>query len=214
MILFEKYSKSIIGKEVYNTVTLADVIDINNEKYFVVSGYLFDKKDANIESFVESDYIKDTFFKRNENDEKSDIDAYYLIYNIDKKQVVDNKSKFILENNLFKNIRLDRTRCEEIQIGGEVAYKVKAKNSEYVFVDVKDDKSSYLIMKDTKKGLYPENLISFNEAKNKVNMSDDILNLQKMVNQIEKNNLLKNVNSTIKFMEKSNIEKNKEEEIN
>ena len=84
---------------------------------------------------------------------------------------------------------------------GETAYKLKAKNSEYVFINVKDDRNSYLIMKDTKNGLYPENMIIFNEENTRAEMTEDVHKFQEMVEQVEKKHLLKNGITAIRFIE-------------
>ncbi len=213
MILFEKYNKSVIDNKIYDTVMLADIVELNKENYFILSGYLFDNKDFENGVILDKEYKEDTFFKRNMQDEKSDIDAYYIIYNIDKKEVVKNKKQFIQDNTLSKNIRLDKTKCDKILIGGETAYKLKTNKSEYVFIDVKDNSNSYLIMKNTNNGLYPENMIRFNKENTKAEITDDIKSLQEMVKELENVNLLKCGNSAIKFIDSIVKETNEEEDF-
>lgn len=214
MILFENYNKTKIDNRVYDTVMLADIVELNNVKYFILSGYLFNNTESKEESRLDEEYKNDTFFKRDIEDEKSDIDAYYLIYNIEKKAIVNNKKQFIQENMLNKNIRLDRTKCEEVTIGGEKAYKLKINNSQYVFIDVKDSSSSYLIMKETRNGWYPENMFQFNKDKNKAEISEDIKVLQDMINEIESNNFKKNGIDIIKFINNTKTEVKGEESLN
>ena len=44
MLLSEKYDKTIINDRIYDTVLLADVVEIQGEKYLISSGYLLDSK--------------------------------------------------------------------------------------------------------------------------------------------------------------------------
>ena len=200
MILFENYNKTKIDNRVYDTVMLADIVELNKEKYFILSGYLFNNTESKEEARLDEEYKNDTFFKRNLEDDQSDIDAYYLIYNIEKQTIVNNKKQFIQENVLNKNIRLDRTKCEEVTIGGEKAYKIKINNSQYVFIDVKDNNSSYLILKEIGNRWYPEKMIQFNKDKNKAEISEDIKYLQDMVDEIEDNKFTQKGISIVKVL--------------
>ena len=44
MVLSEKYDKTIINDRIYDTVLLADLVEIQGEKYIISSGYLFNSK--------------------------------------------------------------------------------------------------------------------------------------------------------------------------
>lgn len=200
MILSEKYDKTIIDNKIYDTVLLADVMDINNEKYFIVSGYLFNYKDIPYNSNnTDKDYIKDTFFQR---ENSSDLDAYYLIYNLDKKEIIKNKSKFIEDNNLNKMIRLDKTKYEQVLIGKDIAYKINTNSEEYLFMEINNEETPYLLMKNGKEGLFAQNMIMFNKEKNKADVVDEFKYIQQKVNELERINIAKLANDTNMFFKK------------
>ena len=212
MIISENYRKSHMDNKIYDTVVLSDIIELNNEKYFILSGYLFDYKETQQQTNLEEEYKNNTFFKRDISDEKSDIDAYYLIYNIDKNEFVKNKSQFIKENELFKKIRLDRTKCEQIEIAGEIAYKINASKSEYIFINIANETDSYMVMRNTKNGYYPEHTFEFNNEYNNVILDKNIKNLQEMSNMLEGNNINQLVKDSCKIFREVPIDKKIEED--
>ena len=212
MIISEEYKKSRIDNKIYDTVVLSDIIELNNEKYFILSGYLFDYKETEQQAIIEEKYKNDTYFKRNIDNEKSDIDAYYLIYNIDKNEFIKNKSQFIKENDLFKNIRLDRTKCEKIEVVGETAYKVEANKSEYLIIKIDDEIESYILMKNTKHGYSLEHTIEFNNEYNSVVIDKNIKDLQEKSNSLEKNNISQLIKNACKIFRKIPIDNKIEEE--
>lgn len=214
MLLSEKYEKTIMNNKIYDTVLLADVVEIQGEKYFISSGYLFDsKKLDSTEKTINEEYSKDTFFKRDEN-ENSDIDAYYLIYNMDKKEVIKNKKQFIQENNLSKILKLDRTKCEQVKIGKDVAYKIDTNNEEYLFMEMNNEETPYLLMKNGKEGLFAENMIKFNEDKNRVQITNEFKEIEKKAEELEKINLAKLANDTNSFFKKIIISNKEAKEEN
>lgn len=212
MIISENYKKSHIDNKIYDTVVLSDIIELNNEKYFILSGYLFDYKEIQQQTNLEEEYKNNTFFKRDIGNEKSDIDAYYLIYNIDKNEFVKNKSQFIKENELFKKIRLDRTKCEQIEIAGETAYKINTSKSEYVFINIANETDSYMVMRNTKHGYYPEHTFEFNNEYNNVILDKNIKNLQEMSKMLEGNNINQLVKDSCKIFRDVPIDKKIEED--
>lgn len=200
MILSEKYDKTKIYNKVYDTVLLADVMEIKKEKYFIVSGYLFNSKEiCSVDKNINKEYTKDTFFCR---DNSADIDAYYLIYNMDKKQIIKNKGKFIQENDLNKMIRLDKTKCEQVMIGKDIAYKINTNNEEYLFMEMNNEETPYILMKNGKDGLFAENMITFNKDENKVEIVDEFKYIQQKVEEIENRNITKLAKDTNKFFKK------------
>lgn len=212
MVISENYRKSHIDNKIYDTVVLSDIIELNNEKYFIISGYLFDHKETQQQNYLEEEYKNNTFFKRDISDEKSDIDAYYLIYNIDKNEFIENKSQFIKENKLFKNIRLDKTKCEKIEIAGQIAYKINTSKSEYVFINFNDETESYMVMKNTKNGYYPEHTFEFNNEYNNVILDRNIKHLQEMSNSLEGHNISQLVKDSCRIFRKIPIDKKREED--
>lgn len=200
MILSEKYDKTMLYNKIYDTVLLADIIELNNEMYFIVSGYLFNSKESDdISSKINEEYINDTFFSR---DNTSDLDAYYLIYNMDTKQIINNKSKFIQENDLNKIIRLDKTKCEQVNIGKDVAYKINTNNEEYLFMEFNNEELPYILMKNGEDGLCTQNMITFNKEKNKVDIVDEFKYMKQKVKELESINITKLANDTNKFYKK------------
>lgn len=212
MVLSEKYEKTIINDKIYDTVLLADVINLNNEKYFIVSGYLFNNKKINNSEKVDSEHIKDTFFKRNE-EENADIDAYYLIYNMDKKETIKNKKQFIEENNLSKMLKLDRTKCEQVEIGKDFGYKINTNTEEYIFMEMQDKSTPYLLMKNDKKGLFAENMITFNEQKNKADITNGFKYIEEKTKEMERINIFKLANDTNTFFKKIVFNNEAKEEV-
>lgn len=179
MIVSEKYHKSIVNDKIYDTVLFADIMDIEQEKYFIVSGHLFnERKSKKILKFNEDD-INNTFFNKSEN---ADMDAYYLIYNLDKKKIIENRNKFIQDKNLNKMIRLDRTQCEKIKIGNEIAYKINTKQGEYIFIEMNEINMPYVLVNKDKGKIY-EKLITFDESNNKANLLDEDNNIIKIINK-------------------------------
>ena len=117
MILSEKYGKTVLEGNVYDTVMLADVIELNKEKYLITSGYLFNKRKEKTDgNNIDLQYYENTFFRRNK-EENSDIDAYYLIYNMDRKSEIKNKEnlKVKKEKQLEKHliIKQDKQQVSE-----------------------------------------------------------------------------------------------------
>lgn len=211
MVLSEKYDKTIINDRIYDTVLLVDVVEIQGEKYLISSGYLFDSKklDSNIQQ-VEEKYANDTFFKR---DKDSDIDAYYLIYNMDKKETIKNKKQFIEENNLSKMLKLDRTKCEQVKIGKDFGYKINTNTEEYIFMEMQDESTPYLLMKNDKNGLFAENMITFNEQKNKADITNGFKYIEEKTKEIERANIFKLANDTNTFFKKIVLNNEAKEEI-
>lgn len=200
MVLSEKYDKTIINDRIYDTVLLADLVEIQGEKYIISSGYLFNSKklDSNTQ-VIEEKYANDTFFKRAGN---TDIDAYYLIYNMEKKETVKNKKQFIEENNLSKVLKLDRTKCEKVEIGKDFGYKINTNNEEYIFMEMKDESTPYLLMKNDKNGLLAENMITFNTEKNKADITNGFKYIEEKARQMERVNIFKLANDTNTFFKK------------
>lgn len=212
MILSEKYDKTIIDNKIYDTVLLADIMELNNEKYFIVSGYLFNNKEIDdINSNIDKEYIKDTFFQR---ENSSDLDAYYLIYNMDKKQIIKNKAKFIKENDLNKMIRLDRTKCEQVLIGKDIAYKINTNSEEYLFMEMNNEETPYILMKNGKEGLFAQNMITFNKEKNKVDIVDEFKYIERKVKELENINMAKLADDTNTFFKKIVFNNNEAKEEN
>ena len=210
MLLSEKYDKTIINDRIYDTVLLADVVEIQGEKYLISSGYLFDSKKINSNTrHIEEKYVNDTFFKR---DNDSDIDAYYLIYNMDKKEIIKNKKQFIEDNNLSKILKLDRTKCEKVEIGKEFGYKINTNNEEYIFVEMQDEVTPYLLMKNNKYGLFAQNLITFNKEKNKAEITNGFKYIEEKTKEMEKVNIFKLANDTNTFFKKIVFNNETEEE--
>lgn len=211
MVLSEKYDKTIINDRIYDTVLLVDVVEIQGEKYLISSGYLFDSKklDSNIQQ-VEEKYANDTFFKR---DKDSDIDAYYLIYNMDKKETIKNKRQFIEENNLSKMLKLDRTKCEQVEIGKDIGYKINTNTEEYIFMEMQDESTPYLLMKNDRNGLFAENMITFNEQKNKADITNGFKYIEEKTKEIERANIFKLANDTNTFFKKIVLNNEAKEEI-
>ena len=212
MIISEKYQKSKIEDKIYDTVILADIIELNNEKYFIISGYLFNNQKTEQTNHIEEEYKNDTFFKIDINDEESDIDAYYLIYNIDKDEFIKQKKQFIEQCQLFKNIRLDKTKLKNIEIGGQLAYLVNTNKKEYFFIETNDEISQYLILQNTKHGLYPKHIIEFNSEYNNVKIDNNIIEIKEMYNKFEQNNISQLVKNISRIIRKKAFENNKEEE--
>lgn len=212
MVLSEKYEKTIINNKIYDTVLLADVIKLNNEKYFIVSGYLFNNKKIDNSEKVDSTHIKDTFFKRSE-EENADIDAYYLIYNMDKKETIKNKRQFIEENNLSKMLKLDRTKCEQVEIGKDFGYKINTNTEEYIFMEMQDESTPYLLMKNDKNGLFAENMITFNAEKNKADITNGFKYIEEKTKEMERVNIFKLANDTNTFFKKIVLNNEAKEEI-
>lgn len=199
MIISEKYKKTYIDNKIYHTVVLVDIIEIKGEKYIIITGYLFDPKETEKLVTIKEEYKESTFFKRNIEDEKSDIDAYYLIYNINKKQEIKDKKQFVIENSLEKLLQLDKTECKNIDIEQKKICVIKINNEEYMFLEIEDE---YLLMKNTENRLYVEKVIMFNEYNNEI----ELLNMQ------EKNgrpHIIKTINDISKFLVKI-IANNKE----
>lgn len=211
MVLSEKYDKTIINDRIYDTVLLVDVVEIQGEKYLISSGYLFDSKklDSNIQQ-VEEKYANDTFFKR---DKDSDIDAYYLIYNMDKKETIKNKRQFIEENNLSKMLKLDRTKCEQVEIGKDIGYKINTNTEEYIFMEMQDESTPYLLMKNDRNGLFAENMITFNEQKNKADITNGFKYIEEKTKEMERVNIFKLANDTNTFFKKIVLNNEAKEEI-
>lgn len=212
MVLSEKYEKTIINDKIYDTVLLADVMELNNEKYFIVSGYLFNNKKIDNPERVDSTHIKDTFFKRSE-EENADIDAYYLIYNMDKKETIKNKKQFIEENNLSKVLKLDRTKCEQVEIGKDIGYKINTNTEEYIFMEMQDESTPYLLMKNDKNGLFAENMITFNEQKNKADITNGFKYIEEKTKEMERINIFKLANDTNTFFKKIVLNNEAKEEV-
>lgn len=212
MILSEKYDKTIINNRIYDTVLLADVMELNGEKYFIVSGYLFNNKEIDgINSNTDEDYIKDTFFQR---ENSSDLDAYYLIYNMDKKQIIKNKTKFIQENDLNKMIRLDRTKCEQVDLGQDIAYKINTNKEEYLFMEMNNEETLYVLMKNGEEGLFAQNMITFNKEKNKVDILDEFKYVEQKIKELESINMAKLAKDTNTFFKKIILNNNEAKEEN
>lgn len=211
MIISEKYQKSIVEDKIYDTVILTDIIELNGEKHLILSGYLFNNKKIELTNHIEENYKNETFYKRDINDEKSDIDAYYLIYNIDKDEFIKQKSQFIKQNQIFKNIRLDKTKYESIEIGGQLAYLINTNNKEYYFIEINDKISQYLILQNTKHGLYPKHIIEFNSEYNNVLIDKNITELREMYNEYEQNSISQIIKDIGKIIRKK-IENNKAED--
>lgn len=211
MIISEKYQKSIVEDKIYDTVILTDIIELNGEKHLILSGYLFNNKKIELTNHIEENYKNETFYKRDINEEKSDIDAYYLIYNIDKDEFIKQKSQFIKQNQIFKNIRLDKTKYESIEIGGQLAYIINTNNKEYYFIEINDKISQYLILQNTKHGLYPKHIIEFNSEYNNVLIDKNITELREMYNEYEQNSISQIIKDISKIIRKK-IENNKAED--
>lgn len=211
MIISEKYQKSIVEDKIYDTVILTDIIELNGEKHLILSGYLFNNKKIELTNHIEENYKNETFYKRDINEEKSDIDAYYLIYNIDKDEFIKQKSQFIKQNQIFKNIRLDKTKYESIEIGGQLAYLINTNNKEYYFIEINDKISQYLILQNTKHGLYPKHIIEFNSEYNNVIIDNNITELREMYNEYEQNSISQIIKDISKIIRKK-IENNKAED--
>lgn len=211
MIISEKYQKSIVEDKIYDTVILTDIIELNGEKHLILSGYLFNNKKIELTNHIEENYKNETFYKRDINEEKSDIDAYYLIYNIDKDEFIKQKNQFIKQNQIFKNIRLDKTKYESIEIGGQLAYLINTNNKEYYFIEINDKISQYLILQNTKHGLYPKHIIEFNSEYNNVIIDNNITELREMYNEYEQNNISQIIKDVSKIIRKK-IENNKAED--
>lgn len=211
MVLSEKYDKTIINDRIYDTVLLVDVVEIQGEKYLISSGYLFDSKklDSNTQQ-IEEEYANDTFFKR---EKDSDIDAYYLIYNMDKKETIKNKKQFIEENNLGKALKLDRTKCEKVEIGNDFGYKINTNNEEYIFMEMQDESTPYLLMKNNKNGLFAENMITFNTQKNKADITNGFKYIEEKTKEMERVNIFKLANDTNTFFKKIVLNNEAKEEI-
>lgn len=210
MLLSEKYNKTIINDRIYDTVLLADVVQIQGEKYLISSGYLFDSKKINSNTnLMEQQYENDTFFKR---DKTSDIDAYYLIYNMDKKETIKNKRQFIKDNNLSQILKLDRTKCEKVEIGKEFGYKINTNSEEYIFIEMQDENTPYLLMKNYKNGLLAENMITFNTEKNKADITNGFEYIEEKVKEMERVNIFKLANDTNTFFKKIVFNNETEEE--
>lgn len=211
MVLSEKYDKTIINDRIYDTVLLVDVVEIQGEKYLISSGYLFDSKkiDSNTQQ-IEEKYANDTFFKR---EKDSDIDAYYLIYNMDKKETIKNKKQFIEENNLEKALKLDRTKCERVEIGKDFGYKINTNNEEYIFMEMQDESTPYLLMKNDKNGLFAENMITFNTQKNKADITNGFKYIEEKTKEMERVNIFKLANDTNTFFKKIVLNNEAKEEI-
>lgn len=199
MIISEKYKKTYIDNKIYHTVVLVDIIEIKAEKYIIVTGYLFDPKETEKLVTIKEEYKESTFFKRNIEDEKSDIDAYYLIYNINKKQEIKDKKQFVIENSLEKLLQLDKTECKNIDIEQKKICVIKINNEEYMFLEIEDE---YLLMKNTENRLYVEKVIMFNEYNNEI----ELLNMQE---KNERPHIIKTINDISKFLVKI-IANNKE----
>ena len=211
MVLSEKYDKTIINDRIYDTVLLVDVVEIQGEKYLISSGYLFDSKkiDSNTQQ-IEEKYANDTFFKR---EKDSDIDAYYLIYNMDKKETIKNKKQFIEENNLGKALKLDRTKCEKVEIGKDFGYKINTNTEEYIFMEMQDESTPYLLMKNDKNGLFAENMITFNAEKNKADITNGFKYIEEKTKEMERTNIFKLANDTNAFFKKIVLNNEAKEEI-
>lgn len=211
MVLSEKYDKTIINDRIYDTVLLVDVVEIQGEKYLISSGYLFDSKrlDSNTQQ-IEEKYANDTFFKR---EKDSDIDAYYLIYNMDKKETIKNKKQFIEENNLEKALKLDKTKCEKVEIGKDFGYKINTNNEEYIFMEMQDESTPYLLMKNDKNGLFAENMITFNTQKNKADITNGFKYIEEKTKEMERVNIFKLANDTNTFFKKIVLNNEAKEEI-
>lgn len=211
MVLSEKYDKTIINDRIYDTVLLVDVVEIQGEKYLISSGYLFDSKkiDSNTQQ-IEEKYANDTFFKR---EKDSDIDAYYLIYNMDKKETIENKKQFIEENNLEKALKLDKTKCEKVEIGKDFGYKINTNNEEYIFMEMQDESTPYLLMKNDKNGLFAENMITFNTQKNKADITNGFKYIEEKTKEMERVNIFKLANDTNTFFKKIVLNNEAKEEI-
>ncbi len=199
MIISEKYKKTYIDNKIYHTVVLVDIIEIKGEKYIIITGYLFDPKETEKLVTIKEEYKESTFFKRNIEDEKSDIDAYYLIYNINKKQEIKDKKQFVIENSLEKLLQLDKTECKNIDIEQKKICVIKINNEEYMFLEIEDE---YLLMKNTENRLYVEKVIMFNEYNNEI----ELLNMQE---KNERPHIIKTINDISKFLVKI-IANNKE----
>lgn len=211
MVLSEKYDKTIINDRIYDTVLLVDVVEIQGEKYLISSGYLFDSKkiDSNTQQ-IEEKYANDTFFKR---EKDSDIDAYYLIYNMDKKETIKNKKQFIEENNLGKALKLDRTKCEKVEIGKDFGYKINTNTEEYIFMEMQDESTPYLLMKNDKNGLFAENMITFNAEKNKADITNGFKYIEEKTKEMERVNIFKLANDTNTFFKKIVLNNGEKEEV-
>ena len=199
MIISEKYKKTYIDNKIYHTVVLVDIIEIKGEKYIIITGYLFDPKETEKLVTIKEEYKESTFFKRNIEDEKSDIDAYYLIYDINKKQEIKDKKQFVIENSLEKLLQLDKTECKNIDIEQKKICVIKINNEEYMFLEIEDE---YLLMKNTENRLYVEKVIMFNEYNNEI----ELLNMQE---KNERPHIIKTINDISKFLVKI-IANNKE----
>lgn len=211
MLLSEKYDKTIINDRIYDTVLLADVVEIQGEKYLISSGYLFDSKKINSNTnLIEQKYINDTFFKR---DKTSDIDAYYLICNMDKKETIKNKKQFIEANNLNKILKLDRTKCEKVEIGKDFGYKINTISEEYIFMEMQDETAPYLLIKNDKNGLFAENMITFNTEKNKADITNGFNYIEEKTKEMERVNVFKLANDTNTFFKKIVLNNGTKEEI-
>ena len=212
MILSEKYGKTVLEGNVYDTVMLADVIELNKEKYLITSGYLFNKRKEKTDgNNIDLQYYENTFFRRNK-EENSDIDAYYLIYNMDRKSDIKNKKEFIEKNCLNEILRLDKTKCEEIEIFQNDAYKIKTNKEEYIFVEMNDDETPYCLIKDSEEGLIIDSIIKYNEERNKVTIVNEYEKVQEEAERFEKKNILKTAKDMVNTIKKITINNKKIEE--
>ena len=132
---------------------------------------------------------------------------------MDKKETIKNKKQFIEANNLSKILKLDRTKCEKVEIGKDFGYKINTNSEEYIFMEMQDETEPYLLMKNDKNGLFAENMITFNTEKNKADITNGFNYIEEKTKEMERVNVFKLANDTNTFFKKIVLNNGAEEEI-